>query len=548
MLRNRSNHPLVSFSSHYTDQPLPDTTEVPGSAPVILDPPQLIRSGPEDRSRFAHETPSLAVRSVYALLTVLLLYTVVRGFYTAATRPMWYDELATAALSSQPDLKTVWTSSLRPFDGSPIGFYVIERAGFGLLKNKDIATRLPAIFAFPCTLLCIFIYFRRRTNPFVALLCALLPLSSVLFTRYAVEGRPYGLLVAFIALALVCYQRMPSTLWTALHAISLFLAQAVHHFAVFSMIPFALAETTVLVRARRVRWNVWLAMGFGVLPLLIALPALQRYRAFYGGHFYAPYGFHNIPAMFGNFFFLDSPYGAGLLVLCIAGVMAALFWPLPNRHNGALAEGTLLLSFLLLPGIVLALMTVMHGGMRDAYILPTILGVYLSLGYLFLCAPPRGVVLVAAFLVLSLGVQEFRFWSSARTSQAHRPSAGLQTLLSNSGYQNSSTPIVVAGGMVYAPLAYYSPEPLKKRLFYLMDEQKAQFYGDEQMMEQNINFFQDYMPMQLRDYDHFVAEHPAFLLYAQEPESYVRVWLLRHIQREGYFVQEVRATGPDRLF
>src|ERR1700693_1395608 len=172
-------------------------------------------------------------RTVYWLLGVLVAYVLVRTIFSAATKPFWFDELITLSLSSLPNMKAVWQGLARALDGTPPGFYLIERPFVGLSADKEIGLRLPSILAFPCTLLCVFVYAKKRTGEVIAFLCTLFLLLTSLFLKYAVEARSYSLLIACIAFALICYQRVPSTWWTILLVISLAGAQTLHHYAVF---------------------------------------------------------------------------------------------------------------------------------------------------------------------------------------------------------------------------------------------------------------------------------------------------------------------------
>ena len=53
-----------------------------------------------------------------------------------------------------------------------------------------------------------------------------------LFLNYAANARPYSLLMACIAFALVCYDRLPSFGWAILFGLSLAMAQGVYYFAI----------------------------------------------------------------------------------------------------------------------------------------------------------------------------------------------------------------------------------------------------------------------------------------------------------------------------
>ncbi len=59
-----------------------------------------------------------------------------------------------------------------------------------ITTNKQVALRLPSILAFPCTLICVFAYVKRRSGELIACLCALLFLSTNLFHTYLIEAQP----------------------------------------------------------------------------------------------------------------------------------------------------------------------------------------------------------------------------------------------------------------------------------------------------------------------------------------------------------------------
>src|SRR5260370_19589080 len=144
----------------------------------------------------------------------LLLYVIVRSLVAAAGKTFWYDELLTWTVSSQGSWSAIVSALHLPLDGQPPLFYMIEHFASSLTRNQEIALRLPSILALPCTLTCVFIYVKKNGSEIVALLCAIFVLTTSVFQYYAVEARPYSMVVACSAFALVCYQRVPSPVWT----------------------------------------------------------------------------------------------------------------------------------------------------------------------------------------------------------------------------------------------------------------------------------------------------------------------------------------------
>jgi uncharacterized membrane protein len=135
-------------------------------------------------------------RVIYGLLGLLVVYVIVRGVVGARGRPFWYDELLTLAIAGQPTLREMWHAVARGFDSGPPGFYLVERVALGLVRNKEIALRSPAILASPCILICIYVYAKKRSGEVVACLCALLLLGTNLFHTYLIDARAYSMVLA----------------------------------------------------------------------------------------------------------------------------------------------------------------------------------------------------------------------------------------------------------------------------------------------------------------------------------------------------------------
>jgi hypothetical protein len=492
-------------------------------------------------------------KAVHVLLLLLILYATVRSLVAASTSGFWYDEILTSAVSAQPSMKAVWAALATAVDGQPPGYYLVERAARVAIKNLEVALRLPSVLTFPCTLFCVFVYVKRRGGEVVAFLCAALLLSTILFQRYAAEARPYSLVVACFAFALVCYQNLPSIFWTAMLGISLIFAQSFHHYSLFAMVPFGLAEAVFLFTTHRFRWGVWFALVLGPMPLLFFYPLLAQLKAYLGVHFQVHYTYSSIPSTYGDFFLVDSAYGAALGAICIAGVLSLYFWPQRTDttaaalRNADLVEGTLLLSLVGLPFTAFGFVRLMHGGMRSAYLIPAILGVSLAVACALSRSRPLAVALFAVFLMFDVGLREYKFWQSAHTLRLVTPAAQLEQFLRATGYDNTELPVVVASGMIYTPLAYYASGSLAKRLFYLTDEEKQLYFQGTDTFDKNVKVLQNYTPLQIRDYTEWTKSHPVFLLYGEDP-GYGNTWLAQYLSREGYSVEALAVDPPRRLF
>ena len=177
---------------------------------------------------------SFAERSAFLGLAILILYATARSIYHALMRPFWYDEICTVLMVQQLHVHRLWQALAHGADGQPLAFYLLESAAAAVIRNENLAYRGISILAFAVTLLCLFVAVRTRKDGAIALVSTAVPLTTLLFSLFAVEARGYSILVACMAFAIVCYQRVPARRWVILLGLSLVLAQSFHYFAVFA--------------------------------------------------------------------------------------------------------------------------------------------------------------------------------------------------------------------------------------------------------------------------------------------------------------------------
>ena len=118
------------------------------------------------------------------VLAILIAYAAVRNLCQAATRPFWYDEICTFIMVRQQHISTMWSALRNGADGQPPGFYLAERVATALVANESIAFRLLSMFGFSSTVLCLFVFVRKRRGSAIALLCAAIALVTPLYDSY----------------------------------------------------------------------------------------------------------------------------------------------------------------------------------------------------------------------------------------------------------------------------------------------------------------------------------------------------------------------------
>jgi hypothetical protein len=484
---------------------------------------------------------------IYTCMGFLVVYVIVRGIVGAAAKPLWFDELLTLAVAGQPNLHALWNAVSSGFDAQPPLFDLVERVAMRLASNKEVALRLPSIFAFPCVLICVFICTKKRSGELIAFLCALILLSTNLFQTYSIEARPYSMVIACIAFALVCYQRLPSSRWAAMLGISLLIAESLHYYAILSVIPFGLAETALLLKTRQFRWPVWLALVFGLFPLIVFWPLLRTLRMYYGA--ISPPAHSAVLEYYNSFFPIEGALGVSLAAVSVAAIACSRvrFGTAPslgaNDNDVDLAEGTLLVSLSLLPLIGYVFVRAMHTGLYGRYLLATAIGIILGMASSLSTVRPKGLALFAIFIFSAMGVRELRFWRHLGQNPFDPfPPSLPGKLVQSAGHED--LPIVVCDGLQYLELAYYSPSQLSGRLVYLADEDKELSYVGSNSFARTIKRASAFFPLHVADYSSFTSAHSEFLMYTG---IYGSTYWLTDFTREGSLVQ-LLATGDGFIY
>jgi 4-amino-4-deoxy-L-arabinose transferase-like glycosyltransferase len=482
-------------------------------------------------------------------LAALLAYAFARSVVAASAKSLWYDELLTQLVVAQGNWHGIMKALLAPVDGQPPLFYVIEHVASKLAANQLIALRLPSAAGVVCTLLCAFLYTRRRSGNVVALLSSMFLLISVVFQLYALEARPYSIVLACITFALVCYQRAQSPIWVVLMALSLAAAQSLHYLAVLTLVPFGLAEIAQSLETKKVRWGVWAALSFAVVPLILMLKLLLLNKAYYGAHFWA-LGFHfaEIPQMYQAFFQTSSKIAIAIATTALAGVVATTEWR-PKRTDAEPAsaglsprqEAVLLLALATLPFTAYVFTNLTNSGMTPRYVLPAVVGVSLAFGYTLARGPRKGVVLFAAFVVTAVAVNELHFWRfvKAQRREVESKSVATESFLASVGHDNLA--VVVPHGDTYLWMERNLAAPA--RLVYLRQDTE----GEHATMDQGLALVPRFAPMQVRRVSEFLEGNREFLVYG-EGEDFGKDWLTRRLVGQGWMVQAIRYEGFRQVF
>jgi hypothetical protein len=471
-------------------------------------------------------------------------YTIARGLVYARVKPFWVDELLTQVVCRQGSLWAIWKALSQGVDGQPPFFYLVERSAAGLIRDDYIGYRLLSVLGFACTLTLFYKFVKTRNGAIPSFICTSLLLTTQLFTYYSAEARPYSMLTACIALALVCYQRAPAPLSVGGLFLSLFLASMLHYYAVLFLLPFFLAECTVLYKTKIVRFNVWLALLVAPVPFIISLPLLLRMKQQSGAHFWNQ---SYIGPGYGSFFGSGPEWGTALagtaVVVMLVRVLSATQQPEEAKGSsaGSVSERVLILSLILLPMVAFTAAKLTHAPFVSRYFLPAILGIAAAVGYVLARAKPTGILLTAIFLVFLIGVQELLFWKSI-----HRGGEPFEQLTHLVEVANrEKLPIVVSDFNTYVQVCHYASPELRGRILTLVDPGKSWIYTGTDTAEKIAVILRSYAPLTILDFPPFAANHPVFLLYSNGAEG---DWWPARLLHDGHHLQLLAVHGDESMY
>lgn len=478
----------------------------------------------------------------------------------AHIKPFWLDEILTCIMAHQPNVAAIWSGIRQGVDSQPILFDLIERA-VTILPNAEIAMRLPSVAGYACVLICLFVFVRRRSGAVYGLVAAATAIMTSLFS-YAIEARPYSMVAACVAIALVAYQRVSSLRWAGLMALALVTANCLHYYSIFALVPFAVAETVYSWQVSNIRWATWIALLVGVSPFVVFWPILAHLKAVLGGNKWLWPSLADLIHVYGNFLNISSYLGLAIAIVCAVALLGVFFSTAANgltlRCNSfanelgtLLSERILIVSLLAIPLLVIVTTRLLHGGYMDRYVLYAVLGVPLTAGVVLPQLGRRALILFSVLLVSAIAMQEASFWFFPRQPlwRLQSPTEDVESLLRNAGH--TDLPVVIADSFEYPVFDYYAPESLARRLVAVTSAP----YWRSGSPDQALSLMATYYPFKVYDFQVWHSAHPSFLLYSSLGDLQ-DWWADKLVQNdydlrpvasdEGHIVFLVSNPGPSR--
>jgi hypothetical protein len=348
---------------------------------------------------------------------------------------------------------------------------------------------------------CLFYFVRRIASEDAATFALAFP-ALMGVSSYAVQGRPYGLLLGLSALAMLSWQtatHRDSRRTLALVILSLSLAMAVNtqYYGVLLFIPFCAAESIRILDRRRVDLPVLLSIGTGMAGILILLPVARALSPLHA-HYMSDVSYHFITHtylwMMLGYVDLSVPMQyivpmQHIIVLVFAVLLVVLICEFLRKRSSVTiqlprAEVVFLVLLAALPVFGYLLSRFVTKLMEARFVLPAIIGIAALLAILIaplLHKKTIGrIVLVSLFVAIAVtGVLHIR----SEIVQARGTMASF--VLTPETQRNLTMfpghPIYVENPGVFQVVGYYSPNPdIRSRitLIYSQDEEMLYQHSD----------------------------------------------------------------------
>jgi hypothetical protein len=480
---------------------------------------------------------------LYCFLMLFLTVAALR----AASRALWYDELFTFYMSHLPGMRAIWAGLKQGADLNPPLLYVATRAAFRLFGDGPVATRLPAMIGFLAMSVCLFRFVARRSNALYGFVAMLFPWITGA-ARYAYEARAYGLVMGFAALSLVCWQSAcegKGRRW-ALAGLTLSVAGALmsHCYAVLLFVPLVLGETVRAVRARRIEWPVWLAIGI-TGPLVLTYLPLMRANG----------GFALNNAKF-------EPRFSSIWEFCVM-VLGPAVWPwligfaavlLPAKRAGENGETppaqipaheiAAAVGLVSIPVCVLALAFALTHVFETRYGLPAVMGIGILFAFLAYNRTANrkttGVLLMSIFLA---GFLVNSFWAPPDDTTQSIATRGVDP-----DQVEKDVPFVIGNGTLFLQVDHYAKPELAARLYLLRDPLTAVRYTGSDVFDDGYLVLRRWFPIKGRiaDYQPFIAGHDRFMVFG--PMHDPLDWLIFKLVDDGAQMNFRGQFGDNLLF
>jgi hypothetical protein len=388
---------------------------------------------------------------------------------------LWYDEFGFGLLwidRTSSFSKLLHIELTAPLSFDPMGYNAILYGIIHWIGDGAFEMRLPSIVGYLLMQACLYVVVRRIVTERAALVALVFPVLTGI-TMYAVQARPYGLLLGLAGLILLSWQtasrELPlRKLALVTLALSLILAVNTQYYAVLLFVPICLAELVRFFERRRFDVPMLLSISVGLAGIAAAVPFAKALSPFRSNHDDSKVSVHFISH---SYLWLFAGYAKiSLLAQHLIGLSILLVFILTAlsfaRYHARLvmhlpyAELVYLVVLAIFPVLAYLLARFVTHFVEARYIQPAILGIT-TLFAIFLA--PLLSIKRAGSIMLTLVFLAFGYVSVVRVRQAvdaHKYFAGLlapSSALERNLKTYPNAPLYSTNHLLYEFIYYYSP-------------------------------------------------------------------------------------------
>ena len=450
----------------------------------------------------------------------------------------WYDELITLHFSTLQPFSRFWQALVSGAEAMPVGYYLIVRLVTLFSGDLHVLLRLPSILGYVLTLLGVYWFARKRLPVTGSMMAVLLVILSP-FREYALEARSYSLMVGFLAIAMVIWQRIDENpIMKPLFALFLALSVSTHYFAVLVIPSVAIAELSWTLLSRRIRGGVWAAFLVATIPFFLGFPILLRIRNIYGATFWSKSAWYTVVTTYNGYLGLGSKL-ALVLILSFAMLVAKLLvHALRGREESArndfgLPEIVLIGGLCFYPALLVVVTKLIGGGYTTRYGWPALFGMVFALVFLFRTTWVQSYApqLLGALLLVFLyqARSDVKQLSGPRSPAMYEAWPKFVELTQT----ETDVPVVIGSPLSFLEAAQYSPPGLRPRLVQLVGA-----------ADKGTHLIAQFIPLRFEDLEEFQRAHPKFVLCSGGDLDSVTPYLLE----KGYRLTLLSTYGEHFLY
>ena len=131
--------------------------------------------------------------------------------------------------------------------------------------------------------------------------------------------------------------------------------------------------------------------------------------------------------------------------------------------------------------------------------------------------------------------QEFQFWQGY-DGQFVSPTRFEEDLVSAAGHPD--LPVVISDTHDFMRLQHYTNKSWQQRFVLLVDPEQAVVYSGSDTGDKGLAILRQYTNLPIYDFQPFLAEHPAFLLYSSKGGT-GSDWWPRRLKQDGFKLRMV---------